>query len=114
MTKDAQGHVLSGATQAGAIHFDSAVRAFNLGYGDALGALDAAAEVAPACVMAHLLKGWIFALATDPGATAVGRQAADAARVLPRWTRGKPRIWRRWTSLWRARRTARHGRWMHC
>src|SRR6185312_2290598 len=83
MTKDAQGHVLSGVTQAGATYFDSAVRAFNLGYGDALGALDAAAEAAPACVMAHLLKGWIFALATDPGAIAVGRQAADAARVLP-------------------------------
>jgi len=33
--------------------------------------------------MAHLGKAWIFALATDPGATAIGREIAATARFLP-------------------------------
>jgi tetratricopeptide (TPR) repeat protein len=83
MTTDAQGLALTGANVEAAALYDQAVRAFNLGYGDAIGDFDRALEAAPRCVMAHLGKAWLFALATDPGATVFARALAETARDLP-------------------------------
>lgn len=83
MTTDAQGYALTGASNATAARYDAAVRAFNLGYGDLLGGFDAALEDSPGFAMAQVGKAWIFALATDPGATAAARTFADAARGCP-------------------------------
>ena len=47
MTKDPQGQILSGATAEAAGLYDKAVRAFNLGYGDAPGQFEAAQEASP-------------------------------------------------------------------
>ena len=47
MIQDAQGHRLSGATEAAVTAYDQAVRAFNLVHGDAVGLFDAARETAP-------------------------------------------------------------------
>ena len=44
MIQDAQGHYLSGATEAAVNTYDQAVRAFNLVHGDAIGLFDAARE----------------------------------------------------------------------
>lgn len=66
MFKDAQGQTVTGATADAVAHYDQAVRAFNLGYGDAPGQFDAAREASPDFVMAHLAKAWLFALANDP------------------------------------------------
>jgi hypothetical protein len=82
MIKDAQGHVLSGATAEAAEAYNRAVRAFNLGYGDAPGLFDAAREASPDCAMAHLAKAWLFALANDPSVADHARPLIDAAASL--------------------------------
>jgi tetratricopeptide (TPR) repeat protein len=83
MTADAQGLPLTGATSEAAGLYDQAVRAFNLGYGDALGDFDQAAAAAPNCAMVRLGKAWLFALATDPGASAFARGIVASVRALP-------------------------------
>src|SRR5207248_10799079 len=66
MIQDAQGHHLSGATEAVAATYDQAVRAFNLVHGDAIGLFDAALQAVPDFAMAHLGKAWAFTVANDP------------------------------------------------
>ena len=73
MTKDAQGHILSGATAAAAELFDQAARAFTLVHGDAIKLYDAAREAEPGFAMAHIGKAWIFAMANDPVMAAAAR-----------------------------------------
>jgi tetratricopeptide (TPR) repeat protein len=80
--KDAQGQALSGATAEAVARYDQAVRAFNLGYGDAPGLFDAAREASPDFVMAHLAKAWMFALSNDPGVLIHGRPLVQAAASL--------------------------------
>jgi tetratricopeptide (TPR) repeat protein len=82
MSKDAQGHPLSGATPAAAAVYDEAVRAFNLVHGDALALFDQAREAAPDFAMAYLGKAWVFALANDPGLMIAAGQLVEAARPL--------------------------------
>jgi tetratricopeptide (TPR) repeat protein len=79
MIEDAQGQAVSGATVEAAAVYDRAVRAFNSGYGDALGLLDTACEASPEFAMAHMTKGWMFALANDPGL--VGKAHAVVGKV---------------------------------
>ena len=67
MIKDAQEQAVSGATMETVARFDQAVRAYNSGFGDALGLCDAVLEASPGFVMAHVTKAWMFALANDPG-----------------------------------------------
>jgi len=81
--QDAQGHHLSGATEAAAAAYDDAVRAFNLVHGDAVGLFDAAREMAPDFVMAHLGKAWVFAVANDPGLMTKAAALVGTARSLP-------------------------------
>ena len=66
MIKDAQGQPVSGATADSVALYDQAVRAFNLGYGDALRLFDRAREVSPNFTMAYLAQAWLFVLANDP------------------------------------------------
>ncbi len=80
MTKDAQGHRLSGASAAAGAAYDQAVRAFNLVHGDAVGGFDAACAAAPSFVMAYLGKAWVFALANDPGLMSEARALVETAR----------------------------------
>jgi tetratricopeptide (TPR) repeat protein len=82
MSRDAQGHALSGATDTVAATYDEAVRAYNLVCGDAIGLLDAAREAAPDFVMAHLLKAWMFTAANDPGLLLQARELVETVRTL--------------------------------
>ena len=82
MTKDAQGQILSGATAEAAVLYDKAVRAFNLGYGDAPGQFDAAQEASPDFAMAYLAKAWLFALANDPSMLGHARPLVQTAGSL--------------------------------
>ncbi len=61
MIQDAQGHRLSGATEAIVTEYDKAVRAFNLVHGDAIGLFDTACQAAPDFAMAYLGKAWVLA-----------------------------------------------------
>ncbi len=82
MTEDAQGHRLSGATEAAVTAYDQAVRAFNLVHGDAIGLFDAAREAAPDFAMAYLGKAWVFAVANDPGLLTRAKTLVETARPL--------------------------------
>src|SRR5713101_10029194 len=82
MIQDAQGHHLSGATEAAVTVYDQAVRAFNLVHGDAIGLFDAARQAAPDFAMAHLGKAWVFTVANDPGLRIQAAALVETARPL--------------------------------
>src|SRR5689334_21940861 len=80
--QDAQGQSISGATAEAVAHYIQGARAYNLGYGDAPGLLDAAREASPDFVMAHLAKAWMFALANDPSVLVQARSLVETAASL--------------------------------
>jgi hypothetical protein len=82
MIQDAQGHPISGATEAAVPAYDQAVRAFNLVHGDSIGLFDTARQAAPDFAMAYLGKSWVFALANDPGLLIQAKAWVEAARPL--------------------------------
>lgn len=82
MIKDLQGHALNGATAEAAALYNQAVEAFNLYQGDPMAHLAQAIEVAPRFAMAHLLKGHLLGLATEPGANALARATIGDIKAL--------------------------------
>jgi tetratricopeptide (TPR) repeat protein len=82
MSQDAQGHSLSGATPEAVVAYDDAARAFNIVYGDAVGAFDAARTAAPEFAMAHLGKAWLLTMANDPGLLIQAKALLDTVRPL--------------------------------
>src|SRR5246127_3600065 len=82
MIQDAQGHYLSGATEAAVTKYDQAVRAFNLVHGDAIGLFDAAREAAPDFAMAYMGKAWVFGVANDPGLLTGAGTLVETARRM--------------------------------
>jgi tetratricopeptide (TPR) repeat protein len=83
MFTDRQGNVLSGATDEAATRFGEAVEAFNTYRGDPVALADSAIEIAPAFAMAHILKAYAFALATEPEAAAEARAIAGHTSTYP-------------------------------
>ncbi len=82
MIQDAQGHRLSGATEAAVTEYDKAVRAFNLVHGDAIGLFEEACQAAPDFAMAYLGKAWVLAVANDPGLLTRAKSLVETARPL--------------------------------
>ena len=82
MIQDAQGHRLSGATEAVVTEYDKAVRAFNLVHGDAIGLFEEACQAAPDFAMAYLGKAWVLAVAYDPGLLTRAKSLVETARPL--------------------------------
>src|SRR5262249_23200370 len=82
MTKDAQGHIVSGATAESIAPFDDAIRALCLVYGDPIGKIDAALKITPDFAMAHLAKAWMFALTNDPSMMPKASDVLGAAEPL--------------------------------
>ena len=70
MLSDRQGNPVSGAAAEVIETFDSAVRAFNIYRGDPVALIDDAITSAPEFAMAHVFKAYLYALATEPEATA--------------------------------------------
>lgn len=83
MISDRQGNRVSGATPEAIAHFDQALGEFNLYRGDPVATVDRALGAAPNFVMAHALKAYLLALATEPQATAQASQIVAGARGLP-------------------------------
>ena len=83
MPYDRQGNPLTGATPEAAAAFDAGVHAFNVYRGDPIAHADAALAAAPDCVMAHLLKAHLLALATEPAAAAEAQRVLAHVRGLP-------------------------------
>ncbi len=63
-------------------HFDAALRTFNIYRGDPVALADMAIEADPSFAMAHILKGYLLGLATEPEAAAEARSIAVIARTL--------------------------------
>jgi tetratricopeptide (TPR) repeat protein len=82
MIEDLQGHALTGATAEAAALYNRAVEAFNLYHGDPMALLAQAIEAAPRFAMAHLLKGHLLGLATEPGANALARATIGDIEAL--------------------------------
>ncbi|PSJ53099.1 tetratricopeptide repeat protein [Kumtagia ephedrae] len=80
--KDRLGLELSGAGQASLPHYETALRDLQCFAGDPVGAVDQALAVSQGFAMAHVLKGYLYALSTEKAALPVARvchQAASAA-----------------------------------
>jgi tetratricopeptide (TPR) repeat protein len=82
MTRDAQGHDVSGGTADAVATYDAAVRAYNSGYGDALGLTDTAVDQAPEFAMPRLLRAWMFCMANDPLLTGKARATLREIETL--------------------------------
>ncbi|QQS13496.1 MAG: tetratricopeptide repeat protein [Rhodospirillales bacterium] len=83
MTQDAQGNAVSGGTPDAVERLDQAIRAFTIGYGDAMALLDAASAVSPDMPMALIAKAWIVAIPIDPRLAVMAAGLAERARALP-------------------------------
>lgn len=82
MTTDAQQNILTGAGTGAARAFDSAVRAFNIYRGDPVALVDQAIVEAPSFTMAHVLKAYLFLLATEPKAAVEARRVVHHAQSM--------------------------------
>lgn len=82
MIEDLQGNPMTGATPESADDFAAALAAFNCYRGDPVGLLDRAVEASPGFAIAHILKAYLFGLATEPAATAEARAVLARIRTL--------------------------------
>ncbi|TJW41552.1 MAG: tetratricopeptide repeat protein [Mesorhizobium sp.] len=90
--RDAFGLTFSGATEAGFSLYGQAVRELQCFIGDPVGSVDRAIAQDPGFVMAHVLKGYLFGLATEREATAVARTCHEAALPLAATTREQAHV----------------------
>lgn len=92
MVKDRLGLTLSGADEAAAVHYERGVSELQRFVGDPVGSADKAIAEAPGFVMAHVLKGWLYGLATEREALAVTRDCHAAAASLAATAREKAHV----------------------
>ena len=83
MITDIQANAVTGATAEAVRHYDEALRSFNIYRGDPIAALHAATAEAPSFAQAHLLEGFILALATEPAAMIDASRIAVRLHTLP-------------------------------
>jgi hypothetical protein len=83
MNSDRQGNRVSGASPEAMSFFDQAVSEFNVYRGDPVATVDRALAAAPGFVMAHVLKAYLLAFATEPQATAQATDIVAGARDFP-------------------------------
>lgn len=81
MISDRHANRLSGATVPAAALYDTAVADLNCFCGDPIARLDEAIALAPGFAQAHLLKAFIYALATEPAANTVARDIVQALQT---------------------------------
>jgi len=81
--QDDLGLPLSGATLDALDHYRTALRRFQCFAGDPVAPVEAALAAAPAFVMAHALRAYLYLLGTEPEGVAVARASLEAARGLP-------------------------------
>jgi hypothetical protein len=79
---DAAGYAVSGASAGAIDRLDTALHEFRCYRGDPIASLDAALADSPAMPIAHLMKGWLMALSTEPAGFAVARECHAAAQAL--------------------------------
>jgi tetratricopeptide (TPR) repeat protein len=92
MYKDCQENLVSGATSEAVTDFDAAVRAFSIYRGDPVAIVDKAIVAAPEFTMAHLLRAYLYVLATEPEAAMEAVKSVNLARELPGNEREKSHV----------------------
>ncbi len=92
MLTDRQGNNLNGANAGAADLYDRAIDAFNVYRGDPVALADEAMRAAPEFAMAHILKAYLFGVATEPAAAAEAKTILSAARHLASSDREKSHI----------------------
>lgn len=80
--RDSAGHQMTGATDEGLAHFETATHQFRCYIGDPVASVDAALAAAPQMVMAHVLKAYLHLLGTEPLALPVARECLATAADL--------------------------------
>ena len=81
--RDIRGNPLSGANDAAGAAYAEGLARLNLFIGDPVASAEAATAAAPAFVMGHALRAWLFLLSTEAPARAAARDSWAAARNLP-------------------------------
>jgi hypothetical protein len=89
---DNLGLTLSGATAGSLDAYERAVSGFQRFGGDPIGLANEAIAAAPGFVVAHVLKGYLYALSTEPKAAAVARDIHTIAEPLPATPREKAHV----------------------
>ncbi|MFH1805817.1 MAG: tetratricopeptide repeat protein [Pseudomonadota bacterium] len=80
-TKDRLGLILSGASDAGRDHYETALTQFQCYIGDPVASVDTAIKTDPGFVMAYVLKAYLHLMGTEPAALPVARAClADALK----------------------------------
>lgn len=92
MITDKQGNALTGANAKSAELFDRSIESFNIYRGDPVALLDETIELSPDCAMAHITKAHLYALATEPEATAEAKQIVETAKTLTMSDREKSHL----------------------
>lgn len=82
-TIDISGLALTGASTSALVHYQRGLSELQRFVGDPVGSVDTAIAEAPGFVMAHVLKGYLFGLATEREAMVVARACHEAALPLP-------------------------------
>ena len=77
---DKQGNTLHHALPEAAAAFDKALDALNVYQGDPVALIDEAISLSPDFAMAHILRGYLFGLSTEPEATAEARKTVESLR----------------------------------
>lgn len=80
--RDALGLDLTGATPTALEHYERSVHELQCFIGDPVGSVEQAIAAAPGFVMAHVMKGYLYGLATERAATAVAADVYSAAAKL--------------------------------
>ena len=80
--EDNGGHPLNGANADGVEGFERASHQLRCLIGDPLATIDATLTAAPAMAMAHVLRGWLHLLGTEPDGIAEARASTTAAAPL--------------------------------
>jgi hypothetical protein len=100
---DNLGLPVSGANAAALEHYEHGLHELQCFIGDPVATIDKAIAAAPGFVMAHVLKGVLFGLATEPEASAVAANSAETATALGGTARERAHA--------AALRHLAHGRW---
>ena len=79
MTKDSLDLELTGASPQALAHYERSLHELQCFVGDPVASVEQAIAASPGFVMAHVLKGYLFGLATEREASAIAAQAHAAA-----------------------------------
>ena len=82
-TKDHAGYAVSNATDESLAAFEQAAHETRCLVDDPVATIDRAIEASPSMTMAHVLKGWLHLLGTEPEGLPVARACVEAAAALP-------------------------------